>query len=93
MCKVSRPATGPGSLHHHRCQTDVTVDLQGVNVLKGIETMFKGVCLHPIGHDPEGMTLTTDSQLKDRRGILKSNFLKTLPENSQTKQLLTVYFF
>ena len=47
--------------------------------------MPKGVCLHPIGHNPEGMTLTTDSQLKERRGILKSNLLKTLIETVKLK--------
>lgn len=54
---------GPGFLHYHRGQTDVSVNLQGGNVLDRSETMFIGVCLHTIGHNPEGVTLTTDSQL------------------------------
>lgn len=59
---MSRAATGPGPLHHHRGQSDVTIYLQGGNVLDGSETMLIGVCLHPIGHNPEGLILTADGQ-------------------------------
>lgn len=62
MCVMSRPATGRGSLHHHRSQTDVTIDLQGVDELEVSETMLKGMCLHPIDHNPEGVILTTDDE-------------------------------
>lgn len=61
---MSTPARGPGSLHHHRGQTDVSINLQGVNVLDGSETMPKVVCLHPIDNNPEGVILTTDGQRK-----------------------------
>lgn len=69
VCKMSRQATIPGPLHHHRGQTDVTVDLQGGNVLEGSVAMPKGVCLHPIGHNPEGVLLTADSQLKGKKAF------------------------
>lgn len=71
---MSRAATGPGPLHHHRGQSDVTIYLQGGNVLDGSETMLIGVCLHPIDHNPEGLILTADGQLKDKRAFCKHIF-------------------
>jgi len=59
VCKISR-AAGPGSLHDHRGQTDVTADLQGCDVFEGSDAVPVRVYLHPIDHNPEGMTLTTD---------------------------------
>lgn len=67
MCKRSRPAKAPGSLHHHRGQTEVTFDLQGGNILEGRETMPEVLRLHPISHNPEGLLLTTDGQLKEQK--------------------------
>lgn len=77
---MSTPARGPGSLHHHRGQTDVSINLQGVNVLDGSETMPKVVCLHPIDNNPEGVILTTDGQLKGKKkGHLKITYFEDLP--------------
>lgn len=53
-------------LNHHRGQSDVPIDLQAVDALDGCEAMFKGVSVHPIGHDPEGVTLAADCQLRDK---------------------------
>ena len=83
VCKMSRPATGPGSLHHNRGQIDVTVYLQDGNLLEVSETVLVVVCLHPIDHNPEGVMLTTDGQLKDKKGIFKlymkkENYLCTM---------------
>lgn len=71
MCEISRAATGPVSLHNHRCQTDVTIDLQGADLVEVSETMLEGVCLHPIDHNPKGLILTADGQLKEKKGFLK----------------------
>lgn len=54
----------PGSLHSHRGQADVTVDLHGVNVVEGGEAVFIGVSIHPIHHDSVGVILTADGQRK-----------------------------
>lgn len=53
------------SLHHYRCQTDVTFDLKDADLLQGKEAMLEVVHLRPIDHDPEGLILTTDGQLKE----------------------------
>lgn len=54
--------------------------------------MIIGVPVHPIDQNPEGVTLTTDSQLEENKGILQSHTLKSLSNNSQTKKLATVSF-
>lgn len=70
--RLSRPVTGPGSLHHHRGQADVAIDLQAGNLFDGSDAMLIGVCLHPVGHNPEGVTLTTDSHLKEKKGAFRN---------------------
>lgn len=68
-----------GSSHHHRGQTDVTVNLQDGNLLEGSEAMMEGVCLHPIGHEPEGMILTADGQLKAQENPIQNLVTGNLP--------------
>lgn len=66
-CVRLRPATGPESLQQHRGQGDVTFDLQDGNIFEGSETMLVAVHLHPIGHNPVELILTTDGQLKEQK--------------------------
>lgn len=67
LCVGLRPVTGPESLHQHRCQAEVTFDLQDGNISEGSETMLEAVHLHPIGHNPEELILTADGQLKEQK--------------------------
>lgn len=65
---AGRAAAGPGSSDHHRGQTDVAIDLQEGDLLEGREAVLELVRLHPVGHDPEGVILTADGQLKRANG-------------------------
>lgn len=54
-------------LNHDRGQTDVTIDLQDVDLLEvGVAVLVAGRLI-PIDHYPEGVSLTADGQLK-RKG-------------------------
>lgn len=55
------------SLHLYRCQAEVTFDLQVGDLMEGREAMLEVVHLRPIDHNPEGMILTTDGQLKEQK--------------------------
>lgn len=60
------------TLHHHRSQSDVTIDLQGGNVLEVREAVVVVLGLHPVYYNPVEALLTTDGQLKEKK---KKDFL------------------
>lgn len=65
--RVVETRSGSWTLHGHRGQADVAVDLESGDLLEGRETMLEDVRLHPVDYDPEGLVLATDDQLKEQK--------------------------
>lgn len=55
------------ALQQDRGQTDVPINLQDVNLLKVGVTVSEHMSLFPIDHNPVGMSLTANGQLKRER--------------------------